>query len=76
MKQALVNLDRMAKAHKLDYRFVGNIHDEMQTEVRKEHAEKFGKLAVYAIEKAGQDLGLRCPVTGEYKIGSSWAETH
>ena len=76
MKQALVNLDRMARAHNLDFKFVGNIHDEMQTEVRKEHAEKFGKLAVYAIEKAGQDLGLRCPVTGEYKIGSSWAETH
>ena len=76
MKQALVNLDRMAKAHKLDFKFVGNIHDEIQAEVRKDHAEKYGKLAVYAIAKAGQDLGLRCPVTGEYKVGQNWSLTH
>lgn len=76
MKQALVNLHTMANAQKLDFLFVGNIHDEIQTEVREDHAERFGKLAVYSIAKAGRDLKLRCPTTGKYKIGLNWSETH
>ena len=76
MKQSLVNLDRMAKAQSLDYKFVGNIHDEIQAEVREDQAEKFGKLAAYAVAKAGKDLGLRCPTAGSYKIGNNWMETH
>jgi DNA polymerase I-like protein with 3'-5' exonuclease and polymerase domains len=76
MKQALVNLDRMARAHGLDYKLVGNIHDEVQAEVAEGDAEKFGKLAVYAVAKAGQDLNLRCPLAAEYKVGDNWAETH
>jgi DNA polymerase-1 len=76
MKKALVNLDRMATAHKLDYKFVGNIHDEFQAEVKESDAESFGKLAAYAIAKAGNDFKLNCPMAGEYKIGNNWAETH
>ena len=76
MKKALVILDRMATAQKLDYRFVGNIHDEVQAEVRTEHAERFGKLAAYAICRAGEELNLRCPLAGSYDIGITWAETH
>ena len=35
-----------------------------------------GELAVYAIRTAGETLQFNCPLDGEYKIGSSWAETH
>ena len=76
MKQALVFLDRAAKAQKIDYKLVGNIHDEIQAEVRTEHAEKFGKLAAYSMARAGEHFKLRCPLEGEYKIGNNWAETH
>jgi DNA polymerase I-like protein with 3'-5' exonuclease and polymerase domains len=76
MKQALVYLNGMAKARKLDYMFVGNIHDEIQTQVLNAHTEQFGKLAVQAIEMAGQHFSLRCPTTGEYKVGANWSETH
>jgi len=76
MKQALVYLDEAAKEHGLDYKFVGNIHDEFQTEVLEAHTEQFGKLAVQAIEKAGEHFNLRCPTTGEYKVGDNWSETH
>lgn len=76
MKQALVRLDRMATAHNLDYKLVGNIHDEIQTEVKREQAEKFGKLAAYAVTQAGTDFNLRCPLAGDYKIGLNWAQTH
>jgi DNA polymerase I-like protein with 3'-5' exonuclease and polymerase domains len=76
MKQALVRLDTMAGAHKLDYRMVGNIHDEIQTEVLASQAEKFGQLACYAVARAGKDLGLRCPTAGTFQVGKTWAETH
>ena len=76
MKQALVYLDEAAKEHGLDYKFVGNIHDEFQTEVLEAHTDFFGELAVQAIEKAGEHFNLRCPTTGEYKVGDNWSETH
>jgi DNA polymerase-1 len=76
MKQALVILDRMAKAQNIDYKLVGNIHDEIQAEVRNDHAEKFGRLAAYAMAKAGLDFDLRIPLVGNYKIGDNWQETH
>lgn len=76
MKKALCLLDEYATLWGLDYRFVGNIHDEIQTEVREDQAEKFGRLAVSCIEAAGQHYKLNCPLAGEYKIGDNWSETH
>ena len=76
MKQALVFLDRSARAHGLTFRFVGNIHDEIQTEVLAKDAEKFGQLAAYSIVRAGTHFNLRCPMAGKYQIGNSWLETH
>ena len=60
----------------LDYRFVGNIHDEFQSEVLSDHAERFGELAVESIREAGDYYDLRCPLDAESKIGNNWAETH
>ena len=76
MKKALVLLDDAAKELGFDYKFLGNIHDEIQTEVDEQQAEDFGKLAVSCIVQAGQQFGLRCPLDGEYKIGDNWSETH
>ncbi len=76
MKKALVILDDYAQRWKLDYHFVGNIHDEVQTEVRQGQEDKFGRLAVSFLEAAGLHFKLRCPLTGEYSYGKSWAETH
>jgi len=76
MKQALVILDKYAKMYNLDYKFVGNVHDEFQVEVREEQAERFGALAASCIEAAGIHFKLRCPLAGEYNVGNNWAETH
>jgi len=76
MKRALVLLDDYATQHKIDYKFIGNIHDEIQSEVVTEQAEKFGWLAVECIKAAGISFQLRCPLDGEYKVGSTWSETH
>ena len=76
MKKALVLLDDYATQHKIDYKFIGNIHDEIQSEVVTEQAEKYGWLAVECIKAAGLSFELRCPLDGEYQIGSTWSETH
>ena len=76
MKKALVILDSKAKVQGLDYKLVGNIHDEIQSEVATEQAEMFGRLAVSAIKEAGVSFELRCPLDGEYQVGDTWAETH
>lgn len=76
MKKALTLLDEFATIHNIEYRFVGNIHDEIQAEVREDQADKFGWLAVECIKAAGVKLNMECPLDGEYKIGSNWAETH
>jgi len=76
MKQALVTLDDYAQQWDLDYKFVGNVHDEVQSEVVTEQAEKFGWLAVECLKAAGVHFGLRCPLDGEFKVGRTWEETH
>ena len=59
-----------------DFWIVAHIHDEFQTLVKKDIADEVGELAVQAIRQAGIDLGVRCPLDGEYKAGRTWAETH
>ena len=76
MKKALVILDDYAQQWKFDYKFIGNIHDEVQSEVAKEQAEKFGWLAVECLKASGVHFKLRCPLDGEYQVGTTWAETH
>lgn len=81
MKYALVESDRLLQ-HSLglkpgiDYEFVGNIHDEIQLECLPDLTEMVGKTIVQAIENSTTHFNFKCPLTGEYKIGDSWAETH
>ena len=76
MKQALVILDSYLRKNKLDAKFVANVHDEWQIEVKEDQAEQVGKLGVQAIEEAGKFFDLRCPLTGEYNVGKTWGDTH
>jgi len=80
MKKALVILDADLQAAGLvpgvHYEFLANVHDEWQIEVDKDKAEFVGKTAQAAIRKAGDYFGFRCPLDGEFKIGTNWAETH
>ena len=76
MKKALVILDDYAQQWKLDYKLIGNIHDEVQSEVATDQAEKYGWLAVECLKAAGVHFNLRCPLDGEFQVGTTWAETH
>ena len=76
MKQAMCNLHDAIKLNLFDAKFVANIHDEWQIQVKDTVATFVGIKGVEAIEQAGQQLHMRCPLTGEYKIGEDWSETH
>ena len=60
----------------LDYKQLGVIHDEIQIECSPDDAEDIGKLAVKAMEVTTEYYKLNCPMTGTFKIGRNWNETH
>lgn len=76
MKKALCIFYDKIKANKWPVKLVANVHDEFQFECSKEIAEEVGKAARMSIIEAGQFYQLRCPLDGEYKIGSNWRQTH
>ena len=57
-------------------RFVANVHDEWQLEVDKDLSDMVGTLGIESIKEAGEFCKLNCPLTGEYNVGTNWAETH
>ncbi len=59
-----------------DWSLVSMTHDEVQSSSRREIAEEVGKAFVNALERAGEHFKSRSPITGEWKIGGSWADTH
>jgi len=76
MKQALVIFNKRLRQSKIDYKFVANVHDEWQIEVEENRADEVGKLGVQSIADAGVLLKMRCPLSGEYRVGNNWKETH
>jgi DNA polymerase I-like protein with 3'-5' exonuclease and polymerase domains len=76
MKQALVILDDKLSKLGVDYKFVANVHDEWQIEVEEGYEDIVGKLGMQSIEQAGKKLNMNCPLTGEYRSGLTWKDTH
>ncbi len=76
MKKAMCILEDNLKLNAVDAKFVANIHDEWQIQIKETQSDFVGELGVRAIEEASKHFNMRCPLTGEYKIGSNWSETH
>ena len=76
MKKAMELYHNDLKAKGIPFKQVAFVHDEFQIETRWEYGDIVGKAAVDAIKKAGELYGSNCPLDGEYKIGTSWAQTH
>jgi DNA polymerase-1 len=60
----------------VDFGMVLMAHDEVQVEVKEGLGERVGKIIVDCIAEAGRKLGIKAPLTGAYKVGRNWAETH
>lgn len=76
MKQALVIALEKLGSYGYPYKLVAQVHDEFQLEVPTEYAQRVGVVFRNSIREAGRRLSLRCPLDGEYMIGSTWADTH
>jgi DNA polymerase-1 len=76
MKQALIILHKKLVRAKIWHEFKANVHDEWQIECKEVDADTVGKTGVESIEEAGIVLKMNCPLTGEYKVGNNWKETH
>jgi len=59
-----------------DFQPVGYFHDELQVLARPQHSEFIAKSIVDGIRQSGEYFELKCPFTGEYRIGKNWEETH
>ena len=76
MKKAMVLFNEKLKANNVPYKQVAMVHDEFQVETHKDYGDFVGQTIVESIKIAGELLNSSCPLDGEYKIGTSWAETH
>jgi len=76
VKQATILMDEMIRHSGFNIHQVAHIHDEIQFEGPKDQIEAFAPYTKQAFQLAGEMLGFRCPLDGEYRIGRNWAETH
>jgi DNA polymerase I - 3''-5'' exonuclease and polymerase domains len=76
MKKALVLFYGKVQRNGWPVTLVANVHDEVQLETTKEYADTVGQAFVDSIREAGEHFKLRCPLTGEYKYGANWGQTH
>ena len=69
-------LEARGYVHGVDFIQVVHCHDEIQALSPPLIAEEVGGLFVESIQEAGKHFGFRVPMTGEFKIGHNWKETH
>jgi hypothetical protein len=74
MKHAMIFAEKLLE----DYNAAPllRMHDEEQWECLPAIGTTVGEYGVKSIEMAGEYLNLNVPITGEYKIGENWAQTH
>lgn len=76
MKYAMVWLDDAVKEAGLRAWKILDIHDEGQWECHPEDVDKLKTLMSQCVRKAGEHLGLNCPLASDAVAGATWAETH
>jgi DNA polymerase I-like protein with 3'-5' exonuclease and polymerase domains len=75
-KQWLIYMMARVQQKELDVKLVASVHDEYQFEVLNKDVEEFCKITKLAIKDTERTLKIRCPLDNEYKIGTTWTETH
>ena len=78
MKHTLLRWTTQARKAGINFKLVGFIHDEYQTEVigTREEAEELGKIQADCMLEVGEDLGFKIPTPGSYDVGNNWLDTH
>ena len=76
MRKAIVILMGKVRKAGLDVLKVGDIHDEWQFDVKKEHVDQFIELALESFIESGKFFNYNLPIEGDVKVGDNWAMTH
>lgn len=76
MKQAVVLHNTRCRSAGVVAWQVAFSHDEVQIECAGAEAGIVGASIRLAIQDAGVNLGIKCPLDGAFKIGKTWADTH
>lgn len=85
MKHATIDWTKKAERLEIPHLLCTWPHDEWQTEVgltsfsldvNYKYAEQIGLIQRESIERAGEKLGMFCPLAGSTDIGFNWKETH
>lgn len=75
--QWLLNSQAAIEEHELDADIMAWVHDEIQVQVREKDAEHVGNLIRGAAEEAGKKYFKdKVPITADFSIGDTWADTH
>tara|TARA_R110002020_G_scaffold57933_12_gene159116 strand:+ start:390 stop:2093 length:1704 start_codon:yes stop_codon:yes gene_type:complete len=78
MKLAQCILSTKIKKHGFENqaKFMATVHDEWQLEVHPDITDKVGELGCLSIQEAGERLGCKVKLEGDFKVGRNWAECH
>jgi len=76
MKRAEVYLYDKLRENKVDFKWLLHVHDEWQLAVRPEYIDLVKQLVHEAFAYTTSFYKMKCPITGEVKIGGNWSETH
>ena len=75
-KQWLVHIMSRVYQKNLGVKLVASVHDEYQFEVLNKDVGDFCAITKIAMKETEQTLKLRCPLDNDYKVGTTWTETH
>lgn len=76
MKLAMYLWTKEIKKRDLSFQQCVVVHDEVDGICKPEDAEEICKIINDSMKKAGEMLGSRIRIDGEYKIGKDWLEVH
>lgn len=77
MKKAAILTDEEVRRRRLDVLKVGDIHDETQNDVLKDHVEPFvEEVCPLAFKTSGEFFNYNLPIACDSKVGLTWAQTH
>lgn len=72
IKWAMWNYQKKLRKENIWFKQRLVVHDEYLTETKRELGDVVGKVMVQSIRDAGVELGSKCPLDGQYKLGTSW----
>lgn len=75
-RQWIINIQDAFDAGGVDANIVAWVHDEVQVAVRKGQEDYVGHLIGRMAQETQKAFNLRIPIRSEYKVGTTWAETH